>query len=45
MLDVFCYSVAGTPTVVTAQGDKRLLGAVRGDREFREYRENREFSD
>ena len=30
MLDVFCYSVVGTPTVVTAQRDKRLLEVVRG---------------
>ena len=30
MLDVFCYLVVETPTLITAQGDKRLLGVVRG---------------
>ena len=30
MLDVFCYSVVGTLTVVTAKRDKRLLEVVRG---------------
>ena len=30
MLDVFCYSVVGTPTVVTAQGLLGLLGITGG---------------